>query len=77
MGDKLRDITLEEVELSEDEKFWQVTLSGLKPVPPPPSALTSAQQLARILQPDEERIYKAFTIDAHTGSVKSMRIRKV
>jgi len=61
------DVRLEEVELSEDEKNWLVTLSYL-----PGSSVQVA--LRGNTMPRE---YKVFRIDALTGEVKSMKIRKV
>jgi hypothetical protein len=55
-------IQLEEVELSDDGKYWLITLS----YPDHAAFLTSFK-----------RKYKVFTIDAATGEVKSMKIRTV
>lgn len=65
---QIDDVQLEEVEMSEDGKYWLITLSypllpaGLTPIP--------FGQISR-------RKYKLFTIDAQTGEVKSMKIREV
>lgn len=55
---------LEEVELSDDGQYWFITLSY--PVAPELSALNF----------NFKRKYKVFKIDAKTGEVKSMKIRK-
>jgi hypothetical protein len=67
----LGDVMLEEVELSEAEREWHVTLGF--------------QRLSKVkignfeplipLRPSRE--YKTFTINAETGVVKSMRIRQL
>lgn len=54
-------IQLEEVELSEDEKYWFITLSFTETVP--------------FLVP--RKSYKLFKINADTGQVQSMKIREV
>ena len=56
---------LEEAELSEDGKYWLITLSY------PASALQA------IFGSDARREYKQFKIDIASGSVVSMKIRKV
>jgi len=59
--DNVSDVLLEEVE--RDDGVWRITLSYQTSRPP----------LMSFLQRD----YKLFEIDAITGDVKSMRIRKV
>ena len=61
----ISNVQLEEVELTEDGRYWLITLSY--PVP---------RELAS-LNFNFKRKYKVFTIDALTGEVKSMKIRKV
>jgi hypothetical protein len=61
----LSNVQLEEVELSEDGRHWFITLSY--PVPPELAALNF----------NFKRKYKVFKIDAETGQVVSMKIRKV
>ena len=60
----IANVQLEEVELSEDGQNWLITLSY-----PAPREVGSLAFRARK--------YKVFTIDASTGEVKSMKIRKV
>ncbi len=60
------DVRLEEVELTEDGQYWLITLSY---------PLNTG--LAGILDTTSRREYKVFKIDAGTGQVKSMKIRKV
>ncbi len=55
-------IQLEEVELSEDEKHWFITLSF-------------TEMVLFIVQP--RKSYKLFKINADTGQVQSMKIREV
>lgn len=64
---KYRDLELEEVELSEDERYWMITL-GFSPF---------HQDLARRLAEENGRKYKLFKVDAANGEVLSMKIRKI
>jgi hypothetical protein len=75
------DIALEEVELSEDDRFWNITLSAFVPAPPPPKAAKAAQlglglSMSEFFREDAVRIYKILQIDAEAGTVRSMKIRK-
>jgi len=63
------DIRLEEVELSDDEMYWLITMSFL----PQHQQPTTFSQLLR----EHDRIYKMFKIDAQTGNMVSMKIRTV
>lgn len=67
IGAEIIDIRLEEVELSEDEKFWFITLGFSR----------SVDTQFAILQGQKQRDYKQFKIDAETGEVKAMKIRNV
>ncbi len=58
-------VLLEEVELSEDDRFWLVTLSY-----PPPQGSSIADALGG-------RLYKVVKIDAGTGEFESIKIRQV
>jgi hypothetical protein len=75
----VHDVRLEEIELSQDEQFWFVTLSGLIPVAKdvPADAPATFGTLAQMLKGPYERVYKVFAVDADTGVVRSMKIRKV
>jgi hypothetical protein len=63
---KISNVQLEEVEISDDGKYWLITLS----YPVFPNELAPIQFLGK-------RKYKQFTIDAETGQVKSMKMRNV
>lgn len=78
----VNDVRLEEIEIADDERFWNVTLSGLVPsAKTAPPGVADVQlplsSLATLFKGDYERVYKVFTVDAATGSVRSMKIRKV
>lgn len=60
-------IKIEEIELTEDKKYWLVTLSYNEYL-----RLAIFQSL-----PTEKKIYKIFKVDANTGEVLSMKIREL
>ena len=62
------EVLLEEVELSEDEKYWLITLSYALPRP-------GGEGFAALIP--RQRRYKQFKIDAQTGKVQAMTIRNV
>ena len=71
---EIQDVLLEEVEISEDEKFWNITLgfSVKEPAASDPLKRLGIDSRARF-----ERKYKRFKIDASDGAVKAMTIRNV
>lgn len=76
-GSDIRDVLLEEVELSDDEKLWKITLGFSSPVSDAASNLTKMQRgliQAGVLLPKFDRIFKIFLIDSDNGRVKSMKI---
>jgi len=76
-ADALSDIQLEEVELSDDERYWTVTLSALLPVSKDElneGALTAIAQALGTQQ--RRRVYKVFKINSEKARVQSMKIRQ-
>jgi hypothetical protein len=78
VDEKLKDIRLEELELSDEQGVWVITLGYDVPVQP--------SRLDRILNPTpstllgetvHKRDYKTFQINSETGAVQSMKIRSV
>lgn len=69
-------LRLEEVEMSDDERYWYITL-GFSRIdePVPLDAISSID--AMIAGRQTVREYKVFKIDAKTGKVLSMKIRTV
>lgn len=63
-----RRVTLEEVDLSDDGKYWLITLGIYEP--------TTAMALIS-LGLKESLNYKQFKVDATTGEVLSMKIRQI
>lgn len=63
LNDKVENIALEEVTVSENSEFWHITLGFDRP--------SSARQ---DYYPDRE--YKVFVIRAGTGDIESMKVRK-
>lgn len=64
------DILLEEVERSEDGKFWLITLGFSRPV-------TSTENPLAQYGRDYKREFQVFRVDASTSEVESMKIRAV
>ncbi|MGD1867322.1 MAG: hypothetical protein ACFB0D_22460 [Phormidesmis sp.] len=70
----LENVRLEEVELSEDEKYWMITLgydTFYRPYEVQNVMLSSADLQTR------KREYKLFRVNAENGNVESMKIRTV
>jgi hypothetical protein len=71
--DQVKDLRLEEVELTDDGKYWLVTVGMSSPIleyVEYPIALRSPLQERKL-----RREYKQLKIDARTGKVLSMKIR--
>ena len=68
-GSQIPYTRLEEVEFSEDGKFWHVTLSYLRDLNP-------AEIADAIAEPSAVREFKVITISSDTGEVQSMKIRQ-
>ncbi len=58
-----RNLRVEETEIAEDNSFWFITLSFIQESP------------EELFGPD--RSYKEFKIDAETGDILSMKIKKI
>ena len=71
--DQFKDVLLEEVDLSQDNKFWNVTI-GFTRV----QESTSGGPMATLIGQSAEfkREFKVFQIDAESGALRSMRNRK-
>ena len=60
-------VQLEEVEITDDDKYWNIVLSYENMETTPLSYLQIGQQ----------RTFKVFKIDADTGKVRSMKIKNI
>ena len=71
--DQFKDVLLEEVDLSEDNKFWNVTIGFTRP-----QESTSGGPMATLIGQSSEfkREFKVFQIDAESAALRSMRSRK-
>ncbi|MBO1346976.1 MAG: hypothetical protein EBE86_006085 [Hormoscilla sp. GUM202] len=72
MGFQIQDLMLEETEISEDKKYWFITLGFTRPVD-----RTKDSFVDLIAKSPDERDYKVFQINAETGEVQSMKIREL
>ncbi len=75
---KLQDIRLEEIELSEDQVSWVVTLGYTVPAQPSTMDRILNPPSSSLLRNDPvyvKRDYKTFQVNSETGKVQSMKIR--
>src|SRR4051794_14071878 len=72
------DVRLEEVVVSDDDRFYDVTVSALLPFAKRsiPEVANPIENLRDLFSPTKERTYKVFRVD-RSGEVKSMRMRIV
>jgi hypothetical protein len=70
---EFKDIMLEEVELSEDNQYWNVTIGFTRR-----QVTTAEGPMASLVGPTEafKREFRVFKIDAKNGIVRSMKIKK-
>jgi len=73
----VHDVRLEEVELSEDERVWFITLSYLRR-----SAESEQSEMQKMLSShgltaQTVREYKIFAVDSAKGEVRSMKMRQL
>ncbi|GAB4280184.1 MAG: hypothetical protein Fur0025_07960 [Oscillatoriaceae cyanobacterium] len=68
-------LRLEEVEISEDQNFWLITL-GFNEAKKEQPNLNNSLFMAGIT-PNETRQYKIFRVNSHTGEVEAMKIRNL
>jgi hypothetical protein len=78
-SEKLQDMEIEEIESSDDDQLWLVTL-GWQGKPEesfkPSGGGFGGGGFGAALLGRTRRIYKIFTIDAETGEVISMKMRE-
>lgn len=71
--DQFKDVLLEEVDLSEDNKFWNVTIGFTRLQ----ESISGGPMATLIGQSAEfKREFKVFQIDAESAVLRSMRSRK-
>jgi hypothetical protein len=70
LAEPLKDLGLEEVELSEDKQTWLITLGYNRPL----------ETTSNVLLPPgfttHQRVYKLIKVNAETGDVEAMKIRE-
>ncbi len=77
-SEELIDLALEEVELSDDEKYWLVTLGFTRQFSKPLELATvSPWEAIGPKRTFTNRDYKIIKVDASTGKAESMRIRQI
>lgn len=60
-------LNFEEIEMSADKKYWLVTLSHKDPGP----------SVYTLYPGNDNKQYKVFTVDAHTGETISIKAKKL
>ena len=73
ISSELQDVRLEEVELSEDKKYWLITLGYDVPV----KNQSPLAKLTIYYTPIYKREYKLFKINSENSQVEAMKIREV
>jgi hypothetical protein len=73
-GEMLPGLLLEEVDFSDEEQAWLITLGfdTNRPVQPPEEPSYISRPL-----PKYERVYKIIKVNGLTGAVQSMKIREI
>jgi len=69
-NENLRDLRLEEIELSANEEFWYITVSYA-------GDASSLSGLARAIAGPPDREYKVIAVRSEDGRVQSMKIRQL
>jgi len=75
-------IRLEEVELSDAQDAWNITLSFVRRVPPnsvssPLDVIRATQAAALGVVPMGEREYKVVSVDSGNGAPRSVKVRQL
>ncbi len=73
---KISDMRLEEIERSEDESRWFITVSFLRPLTTEDQRTVLAP-FAQVIGADKKRDYKSVEVDASTGEVRAIKIRQL
>lgn len=86
LGNNLDNLLIEETELSEDRKFWLITIGFDREVDPKKEITYTknplvSEEMKKLLPRTKistiERIYKTFKVDSTTGEVISMKMYKL
>ena len=86
LGNSLDNFLIEETELSEDQKFWLITIGFDREVDPKKTKIYTknplvSKEITNLLPKTQmltiERVYKIFKVDSSTGEVKSMKMYKL
>jgi hypothetical protein len=75
VDEDLRHLRVEEVELSPDQRLWNITLGWVEPaVRAKPSLIPDYDEVGLQKLP---RVYKVFNVDVESGAVQAMKMREV
>ena len=70
------DFRLEEIDQEAPSKVM-ITVSAIPPLPSGSTNTTPALNFSALFKGEDRRVYKLVTIDAETGSLQNIKIRKV
>lgn len=73
LGNELKNLRLEEIELSEDKQFWLITLGFDVPL----NGDRDSVEFFPSFTSKNRREYKIFKVSTQTGEVQSMKIREL
>ena len=82
----LDNLLIEETELSEDKKFWFITIGFDREIDPKKDKIyinnpLVSEEITNLLPKEQtltvERVYKTFKVDSSTGEVISMKMYKL
>lgn len=71
--DGLEDLQLEEIDRSDDDRYWLLTFGFIRYEPP--STRGTFTILPALADQEKTRVYKVVAVDASSGDVRSMKIR--
>lgn len=79
--ESIRDIRLEEIEFTDESNEWRITLSFLREISPDTYESDVFNEFAKAITAIHHgkkfrREYKSLAVDAVTGQVRAMKIRK-
>ena len=86
LGNNLDNLLIEETELSEDRKFWLITIGFDREIDPTKVKTyinnpLFSKEIANLLPEKKilniKRVYKTFKVDSSTGEVISMKMYKL
>jgi hypothetical protein len=76
-GKDINNLRLEEIELTEDEKYWLITLGFNCKIEQQDEPIINPLNPIVKRSDSTERVYKTFKVDGKTGVVKAIKMRNL